>query len=157
MKKIITILTLTSICILLSNCTIIFGGARYQAYIQVPDHPQAEIYYDGVLKGKGNAVFKVKRNYADNLNIELKKDGCKKYIHSFNSKRARALAVIGSISEVGSMVANQQAGIPLGSILDLLIGSYWKPNVKNPLINKIDYDNFQYILDSPGCSTKNEN
>jgi hypothetical protein len=155
MRKKITILTLTSICILLSNCTIIYGGAKYQAHIQVPDHPKAEIYYDGVLKGKGRAVFKVKRNHADNLNIELKKDGCKKHTHSFNSKKARPLAVIGSISEVSSMVVNQQAAIPLGSILDLLIGSYWKPNVKNPLINKIDYDNFQYILEYPGCPVSN--
>ena len=50
----------------LTSCATIIGGANYNAKVQVPGHPNAQITVNGQYKGEGEALFEVKRKDADN-------------------------------------------------------------------------------------------
>jgi hypothetical protein len=78
--------------------------------------------------------------------------GCQPYTHKYSSKTPRLGPILGTASEITQMILAQQIGIPLGSLIDLATGGYWKPNVKEPGLSKIDYDNFLYELDYPTCN-----
>ncbi len=151
MRKILNLLILFIVVIIVNGCATIFGGARYNAHISVVGHPNSSIYYQGEKKGNGKATFLVKRAQSDKLKITIKEAGCPDYTHKYDSKVPRLGAVLGTASEVAQMILSQTIVIPLGSIIDFSTGAYWKPNVLNIDINKIDYDNFKYILDYPGC------
>ncbi len=59
-----------------SSCATICGGSNYYAHINIEGHPKAHITCNGLERGMGQAVFKVKRSNADKLLIVVKEDGC---------------------------------------------------------------------------------
>ena len=152
--KIIQMLTIAVMLLSATSCGTLIGGARYNAHVSVVDHPDASIYYLGEKKGVGSTTFLVKRHQANKLKITIREDGCPDYTHMFDSKVVRLGPVIGSASELLQIIAASSGAvivIPLGTIIDLASGGYFKPNEMHPDITKIDYDNFQYKLDYPGC------
>jgi len=140
-----------------TSCGTLFGGARYNAHVEVVGHPNASIYYLDQKQGVGQAEFLIKRNQANKVKIIIKEEGCPDYIHEYTSKVPRVGPILGTLSEIGQMIAAQTIAIPAGSIIDLITGGYFKPDVSNPDISKIDFDNFKYTLDYPNCRIKNSN
>ena len=71
--KILTSAILIVFVVQLSGCAAMFHGTSDQITIQSPD-PDAKIYLDNMLVGKGTAVASVKRNTQHT--IVAKKEGC---------------------------------------------------------------------------------
>lgn len=66
-------LLLVALVVQLSGCAMMFHGTSDQITIQSPD-PDAKLYLDNMLVGKGTAMASVKRNTQHT--IVAKKDGC---------------------------------------------------------------------------------
>lgn len=71
--KAIASITLMVLAIQITGCAAMFHGTSDQITIQSPD-PEAKIYLDNFLVGKGTAMASVKRNTQHT--IVAKKDGC---------------------------------------------------------------------------------
>lgn len=144
------------ILMLFSGCCTIIGGAKYQAHITAVGHPNATIYLNGVIVGTGNAIVKVKRNMADQLNITIKDDDCDYYEQTFTKKAIRPFFTFVAISDGVELIAAALLRgvlyIPIFTIIDGLVESYYKPDAEKDLrITKIDYDNFRYYIEYPNC------
>ena len=74
MKKIVFTFLCIAIVLLVSSCATIIGGAKYNAKVQVPNHPNATIVVNGQYKGTGEANFQVQRRYANELSITIEED-----------------------------------------------------------------------------------
>ena len=135
MKKTIIILWCVATVLFLSSCATIFGGEKYNAKVYVPDHPNAVISVDGQYKGKGEANFKVKRKYADRFKITVEEENCEPETTLFTSRTFRGWALTGTI-----------VGWTWGVIVDAATGAWWKPDITEKGVSKIDYDNFLYTI-----------
>jgi S1-C subfamily serine protease len=76
MKRIMMLVTIVAVSVHLSGCAAMFHGTSDHITIQSPD-PEASIYMDNVLIGKGSAHTYVKRNTTHTLTA--KKKGCADY------------------------------------------------------------------------------
>lgn len=114
-----------------SNCAVIFGGSKYNAQIQSTD-PEADIYLYGMKRGTGNARLLVKRQ--DNLNLELRKDGCED-VHLTYPNKVRATFALNLLSW----------GL-VGIIVDFATGATYKPDTDTPGVTQLNQKTFQYIV-----------
>ena len=90
MKRLSLLLLLSLVITLFfSSCATIIGGAKYNAKVQVPGHPEATITVDGQYKGQGEANFLVKRRDADKLAVTVQEENCEPETTQFNSKSFR--------------------------------------------------------------------
>jgi hypothetical protein len=139
---------------LFTSCATIVGGSKYNAHVEVTGRPNAKIYYNGNLKGSGNATFKVRRNEANKFTFTVLEDGCNEQKYNFTSHTFRGWALAGSII---SWTSSTGTGIPLpfGVIVDLATGAYWKPDVKEKGVSKQNYKNFKYTVSYYECTQKN--
>lgn len=128
-----------------SSCATIIGGAKYNAKIQVPNHPTATITVNGDYAGQGEANILVKRKDADKLTVTVKEENCEPETTRFNSKSFRGWAFAGTVLGWTGMIG---PGIPLpwGVVVDGCTGAWWKPDETEPGVRKIDYDHFLYII-----------
>ena len=135
--------------IFMSSCGVIVGGSSYKARISTPTTSDAKIYLNNNLVGVGSAFTTIKRTQADKLDFTVKKEGCQDQTFSYRGRSFRGWALVGTIVGWTGFVS----GIPLpwGLVVDLAAGSLWKPNEFEPGIQKIDYKNYQYILNYTGC------
>jgi hypothetical protein len=135
--------------ILMSSCGAIVGGSIYKARISTPTAPDAKIFMNNSLIGTGSAFTSIKRTHADKLDFTVKKEGCDDQTFSYRGRTFRGWAFVGTILGWTGVIS----GVPLpwGLVVDLASGSLWKPNVLEPGIQKIDYKNYQYILNYTGC------
>jgi len=132
--------------ILFSSCATIIGGTKYRAHITVKDYPKAEIKHNNIFKGYGTAVFKTYRRDADEFTLQIKKPGCKEQTFTYQSRSFRGWSLAGTIVGWTGVLL-----IPWGVIVDGITGAWWKPDVKEPGIYKMDFDNFEYVIDYTGC------
>lgn len=152
-KNYFKVLFLLFISISLNSCATIFGGSKFNAHVIVKNKPNASIYFDGEKKGVGEAEFLVKRRKSDKLEIVIKEKGNSDFVRLYDSKVARPGAVIEAVVDgiqmLGSILSSNgnTIVIPLASTINLISGASWKPDVSNDEITKIDYDNFQYLID----------
>lgn len=128
-----------------SSCATIIGGAKYNAKIQVPNHPTATITVNGDYAGQGEANILVKRKDADKLTVTVKEENCEPETTRFNSKSFRGWAFAGTVLGWTGLI---EPGIPLpwGVVVDGCTGAWWKPDETEPGVRKIDYDHFLYII-----------
>lgn len=140
------ILFILIISILFVSCASIFGGSSYQAHVKVRNHPQAQILHNGELKGYGMASFSVKRKDANKFFTSIVEEGCPVQKFQFTSRTMRGIpfaidALLFGLIPIG----------PVPIIIDLILGSIWKPNIDHPSINQINTKTFLYILDYTTC------
>ena len=128
-----------------SSCATIIGGAKYNAKIQVPNHPTATITVNGDYAGQGEANILVKRKDADKLTVTVKEENCEPETTRFSSKSFRGWAFAGTVLGWTGLI---EPGIPLpwGVIVDGCTGAWWKPDETERGVRKIDYDHFLYII-----------
>jgi len=161
----------------LSSCATIFGGSKYVAHVKIDNHPNATISFNGQIRGKGEASFKVWRRDANKLNIVVKEEGCETQVFNYTHRASRGwtygvpLGIAGGYSTfislfyrleggsgadiaglfVGNMVL--LAGIPVG--IDAITGAYWKPDVvADKGITKENARHYTYTIDYTGCKIK---
>lgn len=137
-----------------SSCATIIGGAKYYAKVQVPGHPDARITVNGQYKGDGEANFLVKRKEADELTVSVQKKNCEQQTTQFTSKVFRGWAFAGTVVGWTGMVG----GIPLpwGVAVDAATGAWWKPDVTEKGVSKIDYDHYLYTIEYKAIPTKEQ-
>ena len=134
-----------SMALSFSSCATIIGGAKYNAKVQVPGHPNATISVDGQYKGQGEANFLVKRRNADKLAITVQEENCEPETTHFTRKAFRGWAFVGTLVGWTGITPNY-IPLPWGVVVDACTGAWWKPDITEKGISKIDYDNFLYTI-----------
>ena len=129
-----------------SSCATIIGGAKYNAKVQVPGHPNANITVDGQYKGQGEANFLVKRRDADKLAITVQEENCEPETTRFTRKSFRGWAFVGTLVGWTGVVPNTYIPLPWGVVVDACTGALWKPDINETGVSKIDYDHFLYTI-----------
>lgn len=152
MKKIFYSLFLLGTVIIFTSCATIVGGSTYWAKVQIPDHPNAKIEYNGKYKGTGEASFKVNRIDANKFSVTIKEDGCETESKNFTQRSFRGWAFVGSI--VTWTVLVNGIPLPLGAAIDGMSGSLWKPNINEKGVSKEDYKHYNYTIEYTGCKDK---
>ena len=128
-----------------SSCATIIGGAKYNAKVQVPNHPDASISVNGEYKGQGEANFLVKRRDANKLNITVQEENCEPETTHFTKRAFRGWAFVGTLVGWTGLTPNY-IPLPWGVVVDACTGAWWKPDVSEKGVSKIDYDNFLYTI-----------
>ena len=140
MKKRISISALLlSMTILLNSCGVMFGGSKYQGTIIAKDHPNAEIYANGKKLGNGTATALFPRE--KNLIVELKEPGCETKTQTF-----------GTSFRTGNFILSVFSFGLIGLVVDLGTGASYKPDRKNPAIEKNSTKDFTFTVDGPNCT-----
>ena len=144
-KSLLLVVASAAFAFTFSSCATIIGGAKYNAKIQVPNHPTATITVNGDYAGQGEANILVKRQDADKLTVTVKEENCEPETTRFNSKSFRGWAFAGTVLGWTGLI---EPGIPLpwGVVVDGCTGAWWKPDETEPGVRKIDYDHFLYII-----------
>lgn len=144
-KSLLLVIASVAFVFMFSSCATIIGGAKYNAKIQVPNHPTATITVNGDYAGQGEANILVKRKDADKLTVTVKEENCEPETTRFNSKSFRGWAFAGTVLGWTGLI---EPGIPLpwGVVVDGCTGAWWKPDETEPGVRKIDYDHFLYII-----------
>jgi len=139
-KSTLLIMAITvSSSFLFSSCGVIFGGSKYNAQIEVKDHPNALIYANGEKIGMGEARSQFKRNQP--LKIEVKQDNCEPKTKNFENKFRTGNFILSTIS----------FGL-IGVGVDLSTGAAYKPDHKNDTsIEKLSTKNFKFTVDYSEC------
>ena len=145
----------TVITLSFSSCATIIGGAKYNAKVQVPGHPDATIMVDGQNWGKGEASFLVKRKDADKLTITVQEENCEPETTRFWSKSFRGWAFVGSVLGWTGVIPNTYIFLPWGVAVDAITGAWWKPDINEKGVSKIDYDHFLYTINYKAIPLKN--
>ena len=127
--------------VLLNSCGVMFGGSKYQATIIAKDHPNAEIYVNGKKLGNGQATALFPRE--KNLIVELKEPGCETKTQTF-----------GTSFRTGNFILSVFTWGLIGLLIDLGTGASYKPDRKNPAIEKKSDKEFTFTVDAPTCTTK---
>ena len=97
MRKLVVLLCFATIVISFSSCATIIGGAKYNAKVQVPNHPDATISVNGEYKGQGEANFLVKRRDANKLDITVQEENCEPETTHFSKRAFRGWAFVGTL------------------------------------------------------------
>lgn len=147
MKKLFVLLLFASFAFSFTSCATIIGGAKYNAKVQVPNHPNATINVNGEYKGQGEANFLVKRKDANKLDITVQEENCEPETVKFTRRSFRGWPFAGSLVGWTFYLTNAPyVIIPVGVIVDACTGAWWKPDVTEKGVSKIDYDNFLYTI-----------
>lgn len=131
--------------IFLSSCATIFGGSSYLAEVTVKDHPKMKISYRGKEIGKGHAFIHIRRKNADKVAFTLSQKGYETSTVYFNRRSFRGAALVGSLLSPTYLYI-----IPIGVIVDASTGSFWKPNLFERGVSKINYNHYRYLLEYTG-------
>jgi len=154
LKKITkTALIVLTGAVLCSGCATIVGGNKYYAHVTVNKYPTASIYYNGELKGYGSVTFKAPRPEANAFSLTVKKENCDDQTFNFRERSFRGWAFVGTLVTWTGLSVNggPWLPIPFGVIVDAATGAFWKPDIMEKGVSKIDYKNFTYTLEYTGC------
>lgn len=119
----------------------------YKAHVVVKNSPEAEIRYNGEYRGKGSAIFKVDRRKANTFSFEVQADGCNPETFSYHRRLLRGWTIAGTII----LWTGTTFFIPWGVLVDGITGAWWKPDVNEANVSKMDYDNFMYTVEYNEC------
>lgn len=120
------------------------------------DKPAARIYYKGALLGTGSSSLKIPRKDANKLSFKVIQEGCPEQQFNYTTRGFRGWALVGSFITF-SIPTPIGIPFPLGNIVDLATGAYFKPEKSDPSIRKVDYNNYHYNLDYSLCNVKRPN
>lgn len=134
------LIAVMSIC--LSSCAVMFGSSNYNAKIKTDD-PDASIYYNNAKIGTGEAQTTLARKNAKNIQLTIKKDGCDDQVVNYNTATLRGWSITGTVITWGL----------IGIAVDGGTGAWWKPNVDEQGVSKVDYKNYTYEIKYEGCKS----
>lgn len=157
MKNFFYFLMLLAITSILQSCATIFGGNKYYAKVQVPNHPNAKIEYKGYYKGTGEASFLAKRKEANNFSVTIKEEGCETQTVNFKQRKFRGWSFVGTlVTWTGLSVNGLFLPIPFGVIVDGANSAWWKPDINEKGVIKEDYKHYIYQIEYTGCPDDKE-
>lgn len=141
MKRLLFVfLSLVAFTLSFSSCATIVGGAKYNARVKVPDHPNAKISINGQYRGNGEASMLINRKEANMVNVTVQDGDDEPQTTVFNGRKFRA----------GTLIFDLLLGwvppIPVGVIVDAATGAWWKPDENEFGVSKIDTDNYLYTI-----------
>jgi len=142
---------------LFSSCATIIGGSKYYAKVQVTDHPNAKIKYEGGYQGTGEATFKAKRKNVNNFTVTIEEEGCETQTKNFTQRKFRGWAFVGTVVGWTGVISTAPYILPWGVATDLATGSLWKPDINENGVTKQDFNHYMYTIDYTGCSDKQTN
>jgi len=152
MKLLKLLLSTIFVVFLFSSCATIFGGAKYNAHVIVNGSPGAKITYNNRYIGYGTASFKVNRKDANKVTIAVQENGCEEQIFHYTNRGFRGWPFFSSLILWTSFYPGTNIILPWGVALDFVTGAVWKPDVMEQGVMKMDYKNFQYIINYiPEC------
>lgn len=159
MRNLFYFLALLAIVSIMTSCATIIGGSNYWAKVQVPDHPNAKIEYKGNYQGTGGALFIAKRSEANKFSVTIKEEGCETETKNFTQRSFRGWAFVGTVVGWTGLTINggPWLPIPFGVIVDGGNGAWWKPDINEKGVSKMDYKHFNYQIDYTGCKSKTSN
>jgi len=136
------------------SCAVIAGGSRYYANVVVEGHPKAKISHNGQTKGYGNSTVKLLRKDANNLTFTISEEGCPTVDKTFTKRTFRGWSFVGTLVTWTGLSINGGPWIPIpfGVIVDGSTGAWWKPDVNEVGISKVDYKNYNYNLTYEECN-----
>jgi len=136
-----------------TSCATLFGGRSYNANVLI-DSPDAQIIYKGMHVGYGNANISVPRRQADQLTITVRKDFCETQQFRYTRKSFREWAFLGTVVGWTGIVRYDDdiiIPLPLGIVVDGITGAWWKPDILENGVYKINYKNYNYLINYTGC------
>lgn len=140
MKKLYLLFFCATFTLLFSSCATIVGGAKYNARVRVPDHPNAKISINGQYRGNGEASMLINRKEANMVNVTVQEGEDEPQTTIFSGRRFRA----------GTLIFDLLLGwvppIPVGVIVDAATGAWWKPDERELGVTKVDTDNYLYTI-----------
>ncbi len=148
-----------SVCIAIlslvfSGCATIIGGRHYNANIVVDDY-RAQILYDGKHVGYGYVNIKVQRRKANEFTITIRRDLCETQEFHYTQRSFRGWAFFGTVVGWTGVYTGEDGGtfipLPWGIVVDSATGALWKPNLAEPGVYKVDYNNYNYLINYTGC------
>lgn len=129
-----------TLSLLFTSCATIVGGAKYNARVQVPDHPNAKISINGQYRGNGEVAMLVNRKESNTLNVTVQEGDDEPQTTMFTGRKFR----------VGTLICNLLFGwlppLPVGVIVDAATGAWWKPDEHEIGVSKVDVDNYLYTI-----------
>lgn len=138
----------------MTSCATIVGGKRYWAKVQVPDYPSAKIEYKGVYQGEGEASILVERREANNFSVTVKQEGCETEEKNFTQRSFRGWAFVGTVVGWTGLIPGTFIPLPWGIAVDGATGAWWKPDINEKGVSKVDYKHFVYRIEYTGCKEK---
>ena len=88
----------------------------------------------------------VKRRDADKLEITVREENCEPETTRFSSKTFRGWSFVGTVLGWTGWIQGTYIFLPWGIVVDACTGAWWKPDVTEKGVSKIDYDNFLYTI-----------
>jgi len=141
MKRLLFVfLSLAAFALSFSSCATIVGGAKYNARVRVPDHPNAKITINGRYQGNGEASMLVPRKDANQLSVTVQDGDDEPQTTVFNGRKFRPGPL------VFDLLFFWLPPIPVGVIVDAAAGAWWKPDENEAGVSKIDVDNYLYTI-----------
>lgn len=138
----------------LSSCATIIGGSKYNAKVIVRDHRNASIEYEGQRIGTGEGSVKIPRKDANKVVFRISEEGCETQTTQFNQRRFRAWSFVGTL--LGWTGVINGIPVPWGIIVDGATGSWWKPDINEKGVIKIDHNHFLYNIDYEDCQVRSQ-
>ena len=122
---------------LFTSCATLVGGAKYNARVQVPNHPDAKITVNGQYLGNGQVTASLNRSDCNQVNITVQEGDDEPQTVLFSGRKFRT----------GTLIADFFLPIPPGTfILDAITGAWWRPDDGDSRITRIDVKNYLYTI-----------
>ena len=156
MRNLFYFLSLLTTIGIMTSCATIIGGSKYWAKVQIPDHPNAKIEYKGNYQGTGEASFMAKRAEANKFSVTITEEGCETETKNFTQRSFRGWTFVGTVVGWTGLTINGGPWIPIpfGVIVDGAAGAWWKPDINEKGVGKLDYKHYTYQIDYSGCINK---
>lgn len=123
--------------LLFTSCATLVGGAKYNAHIQVPNHPNAKITLNGQYLGNGQATASLNRRECNQVNIIVQEGDDEPQTVLFNGRKFRT----------GTLIADFILPIPPGTfILDVITGAWWRPDDGDSRITRESVKDYLYTI-----------
>ena len=130
-------LALAAITLSFSSCATVVGGAKYNARVRVPDHPNARITVNGQYLGDGEVTASLNRRECNQVNVVVQEGDDDPQTVLFSGRKFRT----------GTLIADFFLPIPPGTfILDAITGAWWRPDDGDSRITRESVKNYLYTI-----------
>jgi len=135
-RHLFVLLVLSAFGLSFSSCATIVGGAKYNAHVEVPDHPDAKITVNGQYLGNGQVTASLNRIDCNQVNITVQDGNDEPQTTMFSGRKFRT----------GTLIADILAFFPGGLIIDAITGAWWRPDEGDSRITRQNVKNYLYTI-----------
>lgn len=118
-----------------------FFNSKYFARVEVKDHPEAKISYEGTHVGRGHTCFRAPGRYANHFTVTVTEEGCRTETIAFTRR------TVGITARIEAYIISTGVLILIEPVI------YWIPDVSEDGVTRINKDTFGYQINYTGCNT----